>query len=184
MKNSTQRIERATMSHRGQYKKTNLIFKLFLGVILVSIPPGLISAILVLQSGCNYIKSIPTPLQVLKSYTRDLEQTIRDAERDRCYIVIRESDKVIADVWIVENSNIDRPFSHRQPGGLFSMSANVPDTTSWQFLDKNGNMITVENNCKIIKASSKQDKESMLAKYHEYHREFETVPYEKLYAKN
>jgi hypothetical protein len=24
----------------------------------------------------------------------------------------------------------------------------------------------------------------MLAKYHEYHREFETVPYEKLYAKN
>jgi hypothetical protein len=80
------------------------------------------------------------------------------------YIVRNDSGGVIMDVWVLSNTIV----------------SSETNSDGWFFVDSNGNVVHLGGDCKVIRVKDK----SLLSKYHEYHREFETVPYEKLYAKN
>lgn len=80
------------------------------------------------------------------------------------YIVRNDSGGVIMDVWVLSNTIV----------------SSETNSDGWFFLDNSGNVIHLGGDCKVIRVKDK----SILGKYHEYHREFEKIPYETLYPKN
>ena len=79
------------------------------------------------------------------------------------YIVRNDSGGKIMDVWVLRNVMV-------QP---------VRSGAGWLFLDQRGNPIHLGGDLKVVRVNDAVT----LARYHEYHTEFETKSYQELYAK-
>jgi hypothetical protein len=79
------------------------------------------------------------------------------------YIVRNDSGGRIMDVWVLRDVMIQSEF----------------EGTGWLFRDKDGNVINLGGDVKVIRVKNKD----VLYRYKEYHAEFETNTYQELYGK-
>ena len=80
------------------------------------------------------------------------------------YVVVNATGGVIADVWVLRD--------------VFCESEDSSD--GWRFIDDDGNCTFLGGDVKVMRIKTK----SILNQYHEYHMEFETVPYQVKFNRN
>jgi hypothetical protein len=78
------------------------------------------------------------------------------------YVVVNYAGNSIADVWVLKNAYVQ---SEEKSDG-------------WRFMDETGSMVFLGGDVKVIRCKS----DSELAKWNEYHAEFETKTYQQKFA--
>lgn len=78
------------------------------------------------------------------------------------YVVVNYAGNSIADVWVLKKVYVQ----------------SETESDGWRFMDEMGNSIFLGGDVKVIRCKSAAE----LAKWHEYHTEFETQTYQQKYA--